>query len=155
MRGKSVEKRTGEVVTQMHYALRGEVTKEMVRAAEREKIDVELVRSEVAKGRLVIPSNINHSNLDPQAIGDVATCKINTNIGGSPLRSGAEEELKKLKLCLALGSDAVMDLTVGPHIKAIRRALLAECPAPLGTVPIYEAAERVYSTVFGKTGAGR
>jgi phosphomethylpyrimidine synthase len=143
MGGKLVERRTGEVVTQMHYALKGEVTKEMASVAGREKIDVELVRDEVARGRLVIPSNIKHSSLSPQGIGDVVTCKINTNIGGSPVRSGAEEELKKLKLCLALGSDAVMDLTVGPHIKEIRSALLAQCPAPLGTVPIYEAAERL------------
>ncbi|MCP4602257.1 MAG: phosphomethylpyrimidine synthase ThiC [Proteobacteria bacterium] len=143
MREEWVKGRTGKVVTQMHYARKGEVTGEMARVAEREKIAPEIVRDEVARGRLVIPANINHLNLDPQGIGDVVTCKINANIGGSPVRSEATEELKKLKLCLSLGSDAVMDLTVGPHIKEIRKALLANCPAPLGTVPIYEATEQV------------
>jgi phosphomethylpyrimidine synthase len=117
----------------------------MARVAERENLSPEEVRREVAAGRLVVPSNIHHTNLDPQGIGDAVTCKINTNIGGSPVRSDAEEELKKLRLCLALGSDAVMDLTVGPYIEKIRRTLLDNCPAPLGTVPIYEAVERVPS----------
>ncbi len=138
-----VKERTGDVVTQLYYAKRGEVTVEMARVAEREKLSPEFVRDEVARGALVIPANINHKSLDPQGIGDCVTCKINTNIGGSPVRSDSEEELKKLKLCLALGSDAVMDLTVGPHIEEIRRTLLDHCPAPLGTVPIYEAIERV------------
>ncbi len=143
MREEWVKGRTGDVVTQLHYARQGVVTGEMARVAEREKIDPEVVREEVARGRLVIPANIKHLNLDPQGIGDAVTCKINTNIGGSPVRSDSKEELKKLKLCLALGSEAVMDLTVGPYISEIRAALLADCPAPLGTVPIYEAAERV------------
>jgi len=117
----------------------------MRRVAERERLSPELVRDEVARGRLVIPANIHHGSLDPQGIGDVVTCKINTNIGGSPSRSCAAEELEKLSLALSLGSDAVMDLTVGPHIEEIRATLLANCPAPLGTVPIYEALERVES----------
>ncbi len=143
MRKEWVKGRTGEVVTQMHYARKGEVTGEMARVAEREKIDPEVVRQEVARGRLVIPANINHLNLDPQGIGDAVSCKINTNIGGSAVRSDATEELKKLRLCLSLDSDAVMDLTVGPHISDIRKTLLENCPAPLGTVPIYEAVEQV------------
>ncbi len=133
---------TGEAMTQLFHAKKGEVTAVMRRVAEREKISAELVRDEVALGRLVIPANINHKNLDPQGIGSAVTCKINTNIGGSAVRSGADEELKKLELCLNLGSDAVMDLTVGPHIAEIRQTLLDHCPAPLGTVPIYEAIER-------------
>jgi phosphomethylpyrimidine synthase len=143
MREQWIKGRTGKVVTQLHYARKGEVTGEMARVAEQEKIDPEFVRDEVASGRLVIPANINHLNLDPRGIGDAVTCKINANIGGSPVRSGAEEELKKLRLCLVLGSDAVMDLTVGPHIKEIRQTLLDNCPAPLGTVPIYEEIERI------------
>jgi phosphomethylpyrimidine synthase len=135
--------RIGEVVTQMHFAKKGEVTREMARVAEREKISVEIVLREIAEGRLVIPANLHHANLDPQGIGDAVCCKINTNIGGSPVRSDAEEELKKLKLALHLGSDAVMDLTVGPHITKIRKTLLDNCPAPLGTVPIYEEIERI------------
>jgi phosphomethylpyrimidine synthase len=134
---------TGEVVTQLHHAKNGRVTPEMERVARHEKLDSELIRSEVARGRLVIPANINHTNLKAQGIGTAVTCKINTNIGGSAVRSDTPEELKKLNLCLALGSDAVMDLTVGPHIVEIRRNLLDNCPAPLGTVPIYEAVERV------------
>jgi phosphomethylpyrimidine synthase len=129
--------------TQLARARRGEITDQMRRVAERERLDPELVRAEVACGRLVIPANLHHASLDPQGIGDAVTCKINTNIGGSPLTSDAEGELKKLRLALALGSDAVMDLSVGPHIQAIRAVLLDNCPAPLGTVPIYEAIERV------------
>jgi phosphomethylpyrimidine synthase len=127
----------------MHYARKGEITEAMKRVAEREGLEPELIRDEVAKGRLIIPANVHHGTLDPQGIGDAVTCKINTNIGGSPVRSDAAEELKKLKLALALESDAVMDLSVGPHIKEIRQTLIDNCPAPLGTVPIYEAMERV------------
>ncbi len=131
------------MVTQLHYAKRGELTAEMVRVAEREKLPAEVILREVAAGRLVIPANICHTNLDPQGVGDAVCCKINTNIGGSPVRSDATEELRKLRLALLLGSDAVMDLTVGPHITEIRRTLLENCPAPLGTVPIYEEIERI------------
>ncbi len=134
---------TKDAVTQLHFAKRGDLTSEMIRVAEREKISSETVMKEIAAGRLVIPSNIHHQNLDPQGIGDAVCCKINTNIGGSPVRSDASEELKKLKLALMLGSDAVMDLTVGPHIVEIRQTLLDNCPAPLGTVPIYEEIERI------------
>ncbi|MDD5307456.1 MAG: phosphomethylpyrimidine synthase ThiC [Deltaproteobacteria bacterium] len=133
----------GEAVTQLHRARKGETTAQMRRVAERERLDPDMVRDEVAKGRLVIPANVHHRSLDAQAIGDAVTCKINTNIGGSTVHSDAQEELCKLRLALSLGSDAVMDLTTGPHIGAIRAALLDACPAPLGTVPIYEAMERV------------
>jgi len=143
MREKWIKGRTGEVITQLHYARKGKMTGEMERVAQREKLAPEKILEEVAAGRLVIPANIAHVNLDPQGIGDAVTCKINANIGGSPISSNADEELKKLKLCLNLGSDAVMDLTVGPYIDEIRKTLLANCPAPLGTVPIYEAIERV------------
>ena len=143
MRTKWVANRTGDVVTQLHYARKGVITEEMARVAERERIAPELVRDEVARGRLVIPANIRHLNLDPQGIGDAVTSKINTNIGGSPVRSTESEELDKLQLALRLGSDAIMDLTVCPLIRETRTLLLANCPAPLGTVPIYEAIEKV------------
>lgn len=133
----------GGCQTQLARARRGDTTREMVRVAQREGLSPELVRQEVALGRLVIPANIGHTQLDPQGIGDVVTCKINANIGGSSVRSELGEELKKLELCLALGSDAVMDLSVGPHIAEIRHTLLSNCPAPLGTVPIYEAIQRI------------
>jgi phosphomethylpyrimidine synthase len=129
--------------TQMHRARKGEVTKAMTAVAKRERLDPDLVRDEIARGRLIIPANIHHQQLEPQGIGDAVTCKINTNIGGSPVRSDAGVELSKLKLALALESDAVMDLSVGPHIAEIRKTLLDNCPVPLGTVPIYEAIERV------------
>ena len=141
----NVRPRRDEARTQFHHARAGEVTPQMRRVAERERLAPELVRDEVARGRLVIPANVHHGSLDPQGIGAAVTCKINTNIGGSPSRSCAAEELEKLALALKLGSDAVMDLTVGPHIEEIRAKLLAACPAPLGTVPIYEALERVES----------
>ncbi|MBN2530375.1 MAG: phosphomethylpyrimidine synthase ThiC [Deltaproteobacteria bacterium] len=134
---------SGKPVTQLHYAKKGEITSQMRRVAEKEKVEPELIRDEIARGRLVIPANINHKNLDPIGIGDVVTCKINTNIGGSPISSTAVDELKKLDLALHLGSDAVMDLTVGPNIEEIRKSLVAHSYAPLGTVPIYEAIEKV------------
>ncbi len=130
-------------VTQLYRARQGEITPQMARVAEKEHVTGAFIRDEVAQGRLVIPANIGHGNLDPAGIGEGVTCKINTNIGGSPIRSSAEEELRKLELALALGSDAVMDLTVGPYIRDIRRTLLSRCPAPLGTVPVYEAIEQV------------
>jgi phosphomethylpyrimidine synthase len=133
----------GRVVTQLHRARKGEVTAQMRRVAQREHLDADTVRDEVARGRLVIPANVHHGSLDAQAIGDAVTCKINTNIGGSTVSAETDLELGKLRLALNLGSDAIMDLTTGPRISAIRAALLDACPAPLGTVPIYEAVERV------------
>ncbi len=129
--------------TQMHFALSGEVTPAMRRVAERENLEPELIREEIARGRLVIPANIHHESLDPHGIGFALTTKINTNIGGSAGRSDSGEELAKLRLALKLGSDAVMDLSVGSRIEEIRGVLLSNCPVPLGTVPIYEAMERV------------
>jgi phosphomethylpyrimidine synthase len=132
-----------KAVTQLYYAKKGQITPQMKRVAQKENLSEQVILEQIAAGELVIPANINHKNLDPIGIGDCVTCKINTNIGGSPVRSTCEEELKKLQLALNLGSDAVMDLTVGPYIKEIRNTLLSNCPAPLGTVPIYEAIERV------------
>jgi len=137
-------KKTGDSArTQMTSALRGEVTTAMRRVAASEHLDPELVREEIARGRLVIPANIHHQSLDPRGIGVAVTTKINTNIGGSAGRSGSEEELGKLRLALNLGTDAVMDLSVGDEIGEIRKTLLENCPVPLGTVPIYEAVQRV------------
>lgn len=143
MNGKTTVKSTKKVITQLHYAKKGEITPQMQRVAEKEHVPATLIRDEIAKGRLVIPANIHHKNLDPIGIGDAVTCKINTNIGGSPIRSNTADELKKLNLALNLGSDAVMDLTVGPYIEPIRKTLIEHSYAPLGTVPIYEAIERV------------
>jgi len=133
----------GRNVTQMHYARRGVVTQEMEYVARRERLDPELVRSEVARGRAIIPANINHRNLQPMGIGVAFNCKINANIGNSAVTSNIGEELKKLHNAVHLGSDTVMDLSTGGDIAEIRRAIIEHSPVPVGTVPIYEAIARV------------
>ncbi|HMK21302.1 MAG TPA: phosphomethylpyrimidine synthase ThiC, partial [Terriglobales bacterium] len=129
--------------SQMHYARQGLVTEEMVYVAEREKIAPELVRDEVARGRLIIPANINHPELEPMGIGVATLCKINANIGNSAVTSNIAEELKKLHTAVHYGADTVMDLSTGGDIHEIREAILRHSPVPIGTVPIYEAIARV------------
>jgi phosphomethylpyrimidine synthase len=131
------------VRTQMHYARQGVVTPEVEDVAQAEHLSPEVVRGEVARGRMVIPANVNHPELQPVGIGIGARCKINANIGNSPLTSDIRQEVEKLELCVRLGSDTVMDLSTGKNIHAIREAMLRACPVPLGTVPLYEAVERV------------
>jgi phosphomethylpyrimidine synthase len=126
--------------TQMGLARAGVVSEAVRRAAEREGLDHEQVRRELAAGRLVIPANPNHSDLDPAAVGSIATVKINANIGSSPIASDIEHEIEKLRVALHCGADTVMDLSTGGDLDAIRTALIAESPVPFGTVPIYEAA---------------
>ncbi len=133
-------------VSQMHYARRGEVTAEMEFVAKRERLDAELVRSEVARGRAIIPANIHHRNLEPMGIGVAFHCKINANIGNSAVTSEVQEELKKLHHAVHYGSDTVMDLSTGGDIPAIRKAIIDASPVPVGTVPIYEAITRVKRT---------
>jgi len=127
--------------TQMYLARAGQVTAAMVRVAEREVLPPELVRDEVARGRLVIPANVNHlaKRLDPMGIGKVARVKINANIGNSAVTSGIEGELEKLHHAVHYGADTVMDLSTGGDIDAIRVAILDAAPVPIGTVPIYQA----------------
>ena len=129
--------------SQMHYARQGVVTEEMEYIARREKISAELVRSEVARGRMIIPANINHPELEPMAIGVASLCKINANIGNSAVSSNIDEELKKLHTAVHHGADTVMDLSTGGNIHEIREAILRHSPVPVGTVPIYEAISRV------------
>lgn len=129
--------------TQMHYARKGIVTEEMLYVAKREKLEPEFVRSEVARGRMIIPANVNHTNLEPMAIGIAATCKINANIGNSATASNIDEELAKLRYAIQYGADTVMDLSTGGDIPEIRKAIIANSPVPVGTVPIYEALTRV------------
>jgi phosphomethylpyrimidine synthase len=144
MRAGWVEKRRADkVVTQMHYARRGVVTEEMRHVASRENLDPELVRDEVARGRLIIPANVNHPELEPMGIGVATLCKVNANIGNSQLSSNVQEELCKLELCLRFGADTVMDLSTGGNIPEIRGAILRHSSVPVGTVPIYEAVSRV------------
>jgi phosphomethylpyrimidine synthase len=130
-------------VSQMHYARQGLITEEMAFVAEREKIEPELVRSEIARGRAIIPANINHKSLDPVGIGIAFKCKINSNIGNSATTSNIDEELKKLHHSVHYGADTVMDLSTGGEIPEIRKAIIAASPVPIGTVPIYEALCRV------------
>ncbi len=141
-RSNWIQGRTGNV-TQMHYARQGVITPEMKHVAEVEFLEPEQVRAEVARGRMVIPANINHPELEPVAIGIAARCKINANIGNSQISSGLDEEVEKLKLSLKYGADTVMDLSTGKDIGAIRETIIRNAPVPIGTVPIYEVIERV------------
>ncbi len=139
---RKAENRDGNF-SQMHYARQGLVTEEMVYVSEREKIAPELVRDEVARGRLIIPANIHHPELEPMGIGVATLCKINANIGNSAVSSHVAEELKKLHTAVHYGADTVMDLSTGGDIHEIREAILRHSPVPIGTVPIYEAISRV------------
>jgi phosphomethylpyrimidine synthase len=144
MRTEWIAKRNGQKnVTQMHYAREGIVTEEMAFVAAREQLDAKLVMSEVARGRMVIPANINHTNLQPMAIGIASLCKVNANIGSSAVVSDVKKELRKLEISLKYGADTVMDLSTGGDIDGIRRELIAASPVPLGTVPIYQALQEV------------
>ncbi len=143
IRSEWVQKRRGPIVTQMHFARRGVITEEMEFVARREKLPPETVRDEVARGRMIIPANIRHVELEPMAIGIAAKCKINSNIGNSATTSSLEEELEKLHTSVHHGADTVMDLSTGGDIHEIRESNLRHSPVPLGTVPIYEAIARV------------
>jgi phosphomethylpyrimidine synthase len=146
MRSEWIRKRAGdECPTQLHYARQGIITDEMQYVARRESLESELVRSEIARGRMIIPANIHHTNLEPMAIGVASKCKINANIGNSAVTSHVEEELEKLHVAVHYGADTVMDLSTGGDIPEIRKAILAHSPVPIGTVPIYEALTRVRS----------
>ncbi len=129
----------GNVVTQMHHARRGAVTDAMKAVAEVEGLDAELVRSEVARGRMIIPANVNHTNLKPCGIGIAARCKINANLGNSAVSSDVAGELEKVAMAVRYGADTVMDLSTGGDIDGIRKAIIAAATVPVGTVPIYQA----------------
>src|SRR6202051_4249808 len=129
--------------TQMHYARQGVITQEMEYVARREHVTGELIRSEVARGRMIIPANIHHTNLQPMCIGVASSCKINANIGNSSTTSNIDEEVAKLQYSVKYGADTIMDLSTGGDIPPIRKAIINESPIPVGTVPIYEALNRV------------
>ena len=124
--------------TQMYYARRGELTKEMSYVAKVEGIGENLVMDEVAKGSIIIPANINHANLKPMGIGRKLKTKINANIGNSSLSSDICAELRKLEICLEFGADTVMDLSTDGDLDAIRSAIIEHSSVPVGTVPMYE-----------------
>src|SRR5919109_739634 len=133
----------GRCVTQMHYARRGEATPEMEFVALREGVDVAVVRDEVARGRAIIPSNINHPETEPMIIGRRFLVKINANIGNSAVASSIEEEIDKMRWATRWGADTVMDLSTGKNIHETREWILRNAPVPIGTVPIYQALEKV------------
>ncbi len=130
-------------LTQLHSARRGEATPEMEYVAVREGIDVATVMSEVARGRAIIPANINHPELEPMIIGRAFHVKINANIGNSAVVSSIEEEVEKLRWATLWGADTVMDLSTGDDIHETRQWILRNSPVPIGTVPIYQALEKV------------
>src|SRR3989440_6744513 len=129
--------------SQMHYARQGLVTEEMEYVALRERLSPDVVRGEVTPGRMIIPANINHPELEPMCIGVESLCKINANIGNSAVTSEIDDELNKLHTAVHYGADTVMDLSTGGNIHEIREAILRHSPVPIGTVPIYEAISRV------------
>jgi phosphomethylpyrimidine synthase len=129
--------------SQMHWARKGEITEEMRFAALREGVDPEFVRIEVAQGRAIIPANVNHPELEPMIIGRNFLVKINANIGNSAVTSSIDEEVEKLRWAIRWGADTVMDLSTGSDIHATRESILRNAPVPVGTVPIYQALEKV------------
>ena len=135
--------RASASVTQLTYARNGEITPEMEFVAIREKMDPEFIRSEVARGRAIIPANINHPEIEPMIIGRNFKVKINANIGNSAVSSSIEEEVEKLRWSTLWGADTVMDLSTGKNIHETREWILRNSPVPIGTVPIYQALEKV------------
>jgi phosphomethylpyrimidine synthase len=133
----------GGNVSQMHYARRGIITREMEFIAIRENCAPEHVRDEVARGRAIIPANINHPELEPMIIGRQFLVKINGNIGNSAVSSSIEEEVEKMAWATRWGADTVMDLSTGKNIHETREWILRNSPVPIGTVPIYQALEKV------------
>ena len=139
MRREWVAKRANDPVkTQMYYAKQGIATEEMQYVAQVENLDVKLVVSEVARGRMIIPANINHLHQIPMAIGIAGRCKINANIGASSLASDKNEEAAKVQICLKYGADTIMDLSTGCDLDEIRERVIECSTVPVGTVPMYQ-----------------
>ena len=141
-----VEGRSGNV-SQLHYARQGRITEEMRFVALRENVEPEFVRSEIAAGRAILPANVRHPELEPMIIGRNFLVKVNANIGNSAVSSSIEEEVEKLRWSLRWGADTVMDLSTGHDIHETREWILRNSPVPIGTVPIYQALERVNGVV--------
>lgn len=140
---KPLKAKVGKNVTQLHYARKGIITPEMEFIALREKMEPEFVREEVAKGRAIIPANINHPELEPMIIGRNFHVKINANIGNSAVHSGIEEEVEKMIWATRWGADTIMDLSTGKNIHTTREWIIRNAAVPVGTVPIYQALEKV------------
>ncbi|MBC5810215.1 MAG: phosphomethylpyrimidine synthase ThiC [Candidatus Eremiobacteraeota bacterium] len=140
---KARRAKPGANVSQMHYARRGEITPEMEFVAIREGLAPEYVRDEIARGRAILPANINHPESEPMIIGRNSLVKINANIGNSAVASSIEEEVEKMTWATRWGADTVMDLSTGKNIHETREWILRNAPVPIGTVPIYQALEKV------------
>lgn len=140
---KPLRAKSGSNVTQMHYAKKGIITPEMEYIAIRENVSPEFVRSEVARGRAIIPSNINHPESEPMIIGTKFLVKINANIGNSAVASSIDEEVEKMRWATRWGADNIMDLSTGKNIHTTREWIVRNSPVPIGTVPLYQALEKV------------
>jgi phosphomethylpyrimidine synthase len=148
---KPLRAKSGRNVSQMHYARRGEITPEMEYIAIRESVTPEFVRDEIARGRAIIPANINHPEAEPMIIGRNFLVKINANIGNSAVSSSIEEEVEKMTWATRWGADTVMDLSTGKNIHETREWILRNSPVPIGTVPIYQAVEKINGKVENLT----
>ena len=143
LKRRSLKAKNGANVTQMHYARRGMITPEMEYIAIREGVESEFVRDEVARGRAIIPSNINHPETEPMIIGQKFLVKVNANIGNSAISSSIEAEVEKMCWSSRWGADTAMDLSTGDDIHTTREWVIRNSPVPIGTVPIYQALEKV------------
>ncbi len=143
LKRKPLRAKKGQNVTQLHYARKGIITPEMEFIAIREKMKPEFVRDEVAKGRAIIPSNINHPEAEPMIIGRSFHVKINANIGNSAVSSSIEEEVEKMTWATRWGADNIMDLSTGKNIHTTREWIIRNAAVPVGTVPLYQALEKV------------
>ena len=140
---RGLRAKPGKNVTQMHYARRGEITPEMEFIALREGVSPEFIREEVARGRAIIPANVNHPESEPMIIGRNFLVKINANIGNSAVSSSIDEEVEKMTWASRWGADTVMDLSTGKNIHETREWIIRNSPVPVGSVPIYQALEKV------------
>lgn len=148
MRTQWILKRSNDATpTQLYYAKQGIITEEMRAVANVEELAAETIRSEVARGRLIIPANIRHTNLAPMGIGVATKTKINANIGSSALASDIEQEIHKVQTSIKYGADTIMDLSTGGDLDAIRAAVIAHSSVPIGTVPIYQILHDVHGDV--------
>lgn len=139
MREEWVKKRKNDKCkTQMYYAKQGIITEEMEYVAKVEGLEPELVRSEVARGRMIIPANVNHTTLKPMAIGIATKCKINSNIGASSLASNPADEVEKVEVSIKYGADTIMDLSTCDNVNEVRQAVIDNSTVPIGTVPMYQ-----------------
>ncbi|WP_419179874.1 phosphomethylpyrimidine synthase ThiC [Polycladomyces zharkentensis] len=143
LKRRPLRAKKGKIVTQRHYARKGIITPEMEFIALRENVDPEFVRQEVAAGRAIIPANINHPESEPMIIGKNFHVKVNANIGNSAVTSSIEEEVEKMRWATHWGADTLMDLSTGKNIHTTREWIIRNCPVPVGTVPIYQALEKV------------